>query len=264
MRYVNQMVFLLSVSSTAFADQIPYTGGKLAGSFDITFSSSNAPLPTVIQIGNVVSFKPYWASNGLAVCSNLNEYGLQIIFVGNGAAYVRANRDTNWSSFTRFLSLSSDWLLDSVPKTAARFTSPSPLTKARGYIFAYPGDNQCMGPTYHLDSNYAQVVIMQASGVYVKMKIWSYFQTAGSSVLYPTKTLDKITLRYVISNNVNDLVDVPSAIHFSPMRRTNSSSNGFEFYSPSGKKVDANFLRVNIPALKVNSRTSPPVHLSTP
>lgn len=206
------------VSARADVLQIPYASGKKMGTFTITLNNGSAISPDTVRIGSALTIVPYLAYSLLAVCNNSNELGLQIRPAGGGNVFRRFNRDSNWVGYTAPYLLSSNTFADSVPRLFSP-AQPANLPKARGFVFAYPGDNNCMTETYGLDSNYRQLMFPTGGGYYSKLQIYAFTHTLPGPPppQYQPKVLNTISVRYVI-NDTTDLSGNPVAILPAPSR----------------------------------------------
>ncbi|MCD6023581.1 MAG: hypothetical protein K0Q91_497 [Fibrobacteria bacterium] len=232
---------VLATLSHADEFQIPYTSGKLAQSVVITLNNGASISPDSIRVGTAFVVRTYVAYNGLTVCSNSHELGLMFHLGAGGSARRRPAIDTNWMTYAAYPMLSSMINLDSVPRMSGPGGPPVPPGKAPGYIFARPGDVQCMTDTYSADSAFSQVVFVQSGSVYAKLKIVGYTHTLPGPPppQYQPKTLNTITLRVVVNTNANDLVDPnPPASLRGPYRKGYARGQSGDLYNPLGIRLD--------------------------
>ena len=210
MRYTTLLVLtsLFYVNSESQTLQFPYISGKQANSFDINLNNGNSISPTLIQIGSVFSIQPYKASDGTLACSSRPELGIEILVPG-GQVLKTPSRDPNWTAYNQFPDSGSMMNLDTVPKQFIRFSTPANLTKAPGYVIATAGqDNNCVGSVVYLSANLDQVIFIRKGSFYAKIKIIGYSLTDNTIIpTSPNKVLNKVTIRYLVSDNPNDLLD---------------------------------------------------------
>lgn len=245
--------------------QIPYTSGKLSQSVVITLNNGSSISPDSIRVGTAFTVEAYLASNTLTVCSNRHELGLLLHVPSGGTTRRQATLDTNWMGYSSFPVLSSTTDLDSLPRMG-QLGLGTGVKRARGYIFAHPGDDQCWTETYSFNAAFSQVVFVQSGSVYAKLKIVDFTQTLPGPPppQWQPKTLNTITLRMVVNTNPDDLVDPNPPV---ALRRKVAYRNGgneyswkpveYDLYSPLGVKLDRNNKRY-YPAIP-NSRSGRPV-----
>ncbi len=216
---------------------IPYTGGKAWGIVTIELDNWRNVSPDTVQLGEVFSVIPYFAIYPITVCSNMGELGLAVS--SQGVVRRRWNADTSWHDYGTFpLTISSMVNLDTVPLYLSRDALHDTTLTERGFPVAAVGDYECVSETYYLiDSTYRQIVFVQHDGTYAKLQVASHHDTAYGSPTSPFHILKSVTLRYVISDDPDDLVDPGVSIRPARLRYRSVGAGAVEYYNPLGIRV---------------------------
>ncbi len=211
------IMFLMGLSITyGQVLHFPYEKGKQANSFNISLkTNSTKNSPDSIQVGSLFTIVPYFAPSMLTVCNNRSEFGLKIL-IASGQANGTLGKDTNWNGYSQYPT--SIIVLDSVPKLMGTCCPYSNGPKALGYVFATPGDFDCRVQTYSLEKNYGQVIFFHQGNTYGKIKIMGYLEERYMVRDVEFSALLKINVRYLISDNINDLVDDSAAVAIHPLK----------------------------------------------
>jgi hypothetical protein len=248
-RKVLWLASVLFTAGTGSADvlQIPYTNGKLAQSVVITLNNGENTgafiAPDSIRVGNLFTVQPFATMNGLTVCNNTG-HGLGLMFhvASPGTVRTRVLRDTNWMADSTYPSMVNSMRdLDSM--NLYTLGGSSTTARARGYVFAHPGDVQCMTSTFNFDSAFSQVVFIQSGTVYAKVKLVAFTQTLPGPVppQYQPKTLNTVTLRMVVNTDANNLVDPnpPVFVHGPDGvgKAVGGAASPPEYYDARGKRA---------------------------
>lgn len=242
---------LLAVSPRAETLEIPYAGGKLYGTFTVTLDNGTSISPDTVRIGSALTIIPYLAYSLIAVCNNRNELGFQLLPAGDGSVLRRPNGDTNWMSYDFYpVAVSSMVSADSVPVLTP--AEPPDLSKARGYVFARPGDWICETETYEFDTDYRQILFPAGDGFYAKLQIFAFTQTLPGPPppQYQPTILNTVSVRYVINDDPEDLADESVSLRPARPRYGKAGEGAVNHVNPLGIRVHPAAARP-VPALPV-------------
>ncbi len=206
---------LLAGAASASVVEIPYSGGKVSGSHEVSLYSGSLgsgtyrATPDSLRIAAVtlrffVQPGPY-----PTVCGYKPPIGMQVIVGSFGAAWQAADTSSAWSDFQAFPQ-GSAIPLDSV--TGASFQEPYTDTlRAPGYFFVEAGErNSCDGSEFSFRSHWNRVIFARwGSGVdyAAKISIRSYQDTTfGMLPMY--QVLRSVSVHYVVNTTSTDLVPI--------------------------------------------------------
>jgi hypothetical protein len=239
------LVPALASLATAAVHQIPYTGGKLAGS--VVLSGPSAPavagqprLPQdTVKIGSGVTVRFGYASNVLpAVCGAKATYVVQI----PGQVWQTADTSTNWNGLGTYPATGLV-AVDSLNAWSSFFDAPA--SRAPGFpLFQSGGNNDCSGESYFMEPKWNRVVFLRfGSGIDYRAKLTfesvddtSYFTPPGYTSYH---VLRKITLYYVLNANSMDLAGPVSVRPARPSRGETRFGAGVvhDLYNPLGLRL---------------------------
>ncbi len=245
-----RVFILISVYMVTFALQtaratlleIPYSGGKKAGTVVVTKVSNVQMSPDTLKIGLAVIRFSLKSDILLAVCGAKPTIVAQ--FLG-GFASVSQTRDTsaNWNTYTTWPVFDSLVRIDSL--NILKNGMPDPEWRAPGFdLFSEGPGRSCTGTEYFLAPRWNRVVFMQmGSGVVYRLKV--SFQAQNGTTENPTSMiynsyLNSITVHYVLNANSTDVSGAPVSIRAQRVSRVSMGAADWrrmDLYSPLGVKI---------------------------
>jgi hypothetical protein len=235
--------------------QIPYTGGKMAGTVVISISSGGKTTPDTLSIaGATIRF--YFASGVLpAVCGAKPTIVAQFLAPAS-AIFQTLDTSADWNGLTTFLGVGNGGAVPSID--AWEFMGASSPHRAPGFpLFSAGQTSSCAGEEYFLAPRWNRVVFMHfGSGVDYRARM--SFQVKSDTSYAPTPMLQyhvlkSLTLHYVINTASNDLSGAPVSLQ--PPRFSRASAPPFDWrnadlYNPLGVRLrrDAGRFEPALPA----------------
>jgi hypothetical protein len=206
------LVPVLAGLAAAAVHQIPYNGGKLAGSVVLSGPSVPATIggqpgipQDTVKIGSAVTVRFGYASNTLpAVCGAKQGYVVQIL----GAVWQTADTSSDWNGLGTYPS-SGLVAVDSINAWPS-FDVQVPA-RAPGFgLFQSGQNNTCSGEAYIMEPKWNRVVFLRyGSGIDYRVKLTFGSVIDTSYTTPPSYTsyhrLQKISLHYVLNANSTDL-----------------------------------------------------------
>lgn len=223
--------------------EIPYTGGKKAGTVVITKVSSTQMSPDTVKIGAAMIRLTLKAENLIAVCGAKPTIVAQ--FVAPFATVSQtSDTSTNWNAYNT-MPTSGLVPLDSID--IWRSGGVQPAWRAPGFdLFSEGSGRSCTNTEYLMHPRWNRVVFMPfGTGVGYRLKV--SFQTLTGSTENPTPMifnawLNTVTMHYVLNAGSSDLSGAPVSLR-RPESRVNRITQGtkdwrtVDLYNPLGMKI---------------------------
>jgi hypothetical protein len=230
-----------TVFASATIVQIPYTGGKMAGTVAISTGSGGETTPDTLVIAGV-TIRFYFASGTLpAVCGAKPTIVAQFLAPAS-TIFQTQDTSTNWNGLATFPGTGSGAAV--APIDAWEFMGASSSHRAPGFpLFSTGQTASCSGEEYFLSPRWNRVVFLHyGSGVDYRARM--SFQVKSDTSYAPTPMLQyhvlkSLTLHYVINTASNDLSGAPVSLQPPRSRALASPFDGpnAELYNPLGVKL---------------------------
>ena len=185
---------------------VDFQSGKIMGV--LTIASGYSSLDTII-FGSDFKILVYNASSLTPDCNSSSESGF-IVKTINGKSGMIDTSDTNWQTDTILPIAINNF--GKVPSNLFFLSLDRDTTKYNGFVIAkyYQNSLYCVPSTYILQKGYNRVMYYSSPKFYAKVQINGYTDTTlGSNQLEMESRLLSLKVRYVLSDNMNDLIGNP-------------------------------------------------------
>jgi hypothetical protein len=235
------LLALLTGAASAALHEVPYTGGKKAGTVVITKVSNTSMSPDTVKIGPATIRLTMITDILLAVCGAKPTIAAQFV-APFAQVWQTADTSTHWNGFP---AMPASGLIGVDSIDIRKNGSPDPAWRAPGFgLFSEGPGTSCTGTEYFMEPRWNRVVFMRfGSGVDYRLKVSFQVQTGASE--NPTPMIDNswlvsLTMHYVLNANSTDVSGAPVSIRAPRVARAapvRGDWRTMDLYSPLGVKL---------------------------